>query len=84
MSNTVTYEAINNEVADDISDVTLENTRDTVEAPSSTNKPTNNNTIVPPKGNDGPNVGLILGVVVAVVVVAGVVAFIFIKKKKAE
>ena len=85
MSNTITYEAINNEVADDISDVTLENTRDTVEAPSSTNKPTNTNRppIANPK-NDGPNVGLIIGIVAAVVVVVGAVAFIFIKKKKAE
>ena len=84
MSNTITYEEINEDVGD-ISDVSLDNTRDTVEAPSSTNKPTNTNrpTIVPPKDN-GPNVGLIIGVVVAVVVVAGVAAFIFIKKKKAE
>ena len=68
----------------DISDVTLENTRPTVESPSSTKTDKPDSTIIAYPKDNGPNVGLIIGVVVAVVVVAGVVAFLFIKKKKAE
>lgn len=83
MSNTITYEEINGDIGDP-SDVTFENSRDTVDAPSSTKTDKPNPTIIVPPKDNGPNVGLIIGVVVAVVVVAGVAAFLFIKKKKAE
>ncbi|MBQ5820600.1 MAG: hypothetical protein IIW31_05140 [Clostridia bacterium] len=84
MSNTVTYEAVNDGVADP-TDITLTTSRPTVEAPTTTSRPANTNRdpIGRPK-NDGPNVGLIIGIVAAVVVVGGAAAFIFIKKKNSS
>ena len=83
MTNTVTYEAVNGDIAEP-TDITLTTSRPTVEAPTSTSKPSNNGTIVPPKRDNGPNVGLIVGIVAAVVVVGGAAAFIFIKKKNSS
>ncbi len=87
MKNTITYKAINENVAGDISDKTLENSRIEATYDQPTNMPNqggNNNKL--PTRNDGMSVGAIIGIVAGVVAVAGiaVVAVIVLKKKKQD
>lgn len=90
MKNTITYKSINDEVAGDISDKTLTNSRldSTEDVP--TLKPNqggnNNNNRLPTKNDGGLSTGAIIGIVAGVVAVAGiaVVVVIVLKKKKQD
>ena len=87
MSNYVTYTAINNDVADELTDIdTGKDIPTRTDSIPTLNNGSNNISSGTVNGNTdgGSSLGLILGVVAGVVVVAAVAVVILMKKKKSE
>lgn len=88
MANTITYKAVNDEDAGELSDTTFTNTRieNTNARPTLdvNNQGGNNNRL--PSDNDGLSVGAIVGIVIGGVAVVGIAAVVVIvlKKKKQD